>query len=205
LKPERGNGGIGVWKVSAIAGHTSTGCAMRVQHARDRDTVTEDLDLETFVQRCRPYFSAGACLVDQAFQPRINEGMMRCYFVQDELVGFARQVHEDPAGEVFGIPAAKTMYGAAEPTFQLLRSQVEHEWVPAMQRSLGIVTASLPVLWDADFLYGPRTDDGQDSYVLCEINASAVAPFPPQAVPKLARATVACIEARRIENAVAQD
>jgi hypothetical protein len=131
--------------------------------------------------------------------------MIRCYFVQDELVGFARQVHEDPTGEVFGIPAAKTMYAPAEPAFHLLRSQVEHEWVPAMQRCLGIVTASLPVIWDADFLYGPKTGDGDDTYVLCEINVSSVTPFPPQAVPKLARATVAGIEAYRVESAAAQE
>ena len=190
LKPSRGNGGIGVWKVSAIAGDER---AVRVQHARDRDTVTENLDLAAFVERCRPFFDAGGCVVDQAFQPRVNEGMIRCYFVQHELVGFARQVHEDPTAEVFGLPAAKTMYAAGEPEFQLLRSKVEREWVPAMQHSLGITTGSLPALWDADFLYGPKTADGEDSYVLCEINASAVTPFPPQAVPRLARATIAAI------------
>ena len=37
---------------------------------------------------------------------------------------------------------------------------------------------SLPVLWDADFLYGPRTASGDDTYVLCEINVSSVIPFP---------------------------
>jgi hypothetical protein len=41
-------------------------------------------------------------------------------------------------------------------------------------------------LWDADFLYGPKTADGADSYVLCEINVSAVAPFPDSAAPKVA-------------------
>lgn len=198
LKPERGNGGIGVWKVSAIAGHGPAEQSVRVQHARDRDTVTEDLDLQTFVERCRHYFVGGACLVDQAFQPRINEGMIRCYLVQDEVVGFARQVHDDPTAEVFGIPAAKTMYPAAEPEFQILRSRLEHEWLPEMQRWLSVETASLPVLWDADFLHGPKTDDGHDSYVLCEINVSSVTPFPPQAVPKLARATLARIEACRV-------
>jgi len=32
----------------------------------------------------------------------------------------------------------------------------------------------LPIIWDADFLYGPKTPSGDDSYVLCEINVSAV-------------------------------
>lgn len=130
-------------------------------------------------------------MVDQAFQPRINEGMVRCYSVQDEVVGFARQVHDDPTLEVLGLPAGKTMYDADEPEFQALRAQVEREWIPAMQQLLAIPTASLPVLWDADFLYGPRSASGLDTYVLCEINVSAVAPFPPRAVPKLAAATAA--------------
>lgn len=55
---------------------------------------------------------------------------------------------------------------------------MEKEWVPAMQTLLDIPTASLPALWDADFLYGPKTEDGSDIYVLCEINASSVAPYP---------------------------
>jgi len=28
---------------------------------------------------------------------------------------------------------------------------------------LGIDAASLPIIWDADFLYGPRTASGEDS------------------------------------------
>ena len=33
--------------------------------------------------------------------------------------------------------------------------------------------ASLPIIWDADFLYGPCDRAGTDTYVLCEINASS--------------------------------
>jgi len=51
------------------------------------------------------------------------------------------------------------------------------------------------VLWDADFLLGPRTEAGEGSYVLCEINASSVSPFPDTAAPLLARATLDRIRA----------
>jgi hypothetical protein len=57
-----------------------------------------------------------------------------------------------------------------------------------MMHLLDIDTASLPVIWDADFLYGLKTESGEDTYVLCEINASAVFPFPEQATAKIAQA-----------------
>jgi hypothetical protein len=45
----------------------------------------------------------------------------------------------------------------------------------------------LPVIWDADFLYGPRTAAGENSYVLCEINVSSVFPIPDQAPEEIAQ------------------
>jgi hypothetical protein len=42
-------------------------------------------------------------------------------------------------------------------------------------------------------LYGPQTEDGNDTYVLCEINASSVAPYPDSAAPKVAAAVLAGI------------
>jgi hypothetical protein len=55
------------------------------------------------------------------------------------------------------------------------------------------------MLWDADFLYGPRTASGEDTYVLCEMNVSAVYPFPEEALEPLARATNERLSARRHE------
>ena len=51
---------------------------------------------------------------------------------------------------------------------------------------LGIEADQLPVLWDADFLLGPKDAAGQDTYVLCEINVSSVSPYPEWANPLLA-------------------
>ncbi len=197
LKQNRGNGGIGVWKVE-LADHANTAATpaavVHVQHARDRDTVVESMPLDQFIDRCAEYFGNGGVIVDQPFQPRITHGMIRCYVVQDEVVGFARQFPEGfaesgdatPSPQTLGIPSAKTMFAADEPQFTELRSKMEHDWIPAMQRVLDIATPDLPALWDADFLYGPQTADDNDTYVLCEINCSCVHPFPAQAVPKLA-------------------
>ena len=74
--------------------------------------------------------------------------------------------------------------------YQPLRSQMDQEWVPQMQQLLDIDTTELPVIWDADFLYGPKNDAGNDAYVLCEVNVSAVWPYPEQATPTVARAAV---------------
>ena len=64
---------------------------------------------------------------------------------------------------------------------------MESEWTPQMMQLLDIDAGSLPIIWDADFLYGPRTASGEDTYVLCEINVSSVFPFPEQAPSEIAR------------------
>jgi hypothetical protein len=214
LKQHRGNGGIGVWKVALAASASSLpGVAPRadarvsVQHARPRDTSTEELPLRDFMERCEEYFSGTGRIVDQPFQPRIAEGMIRCYVVKNEVAGFAHQWPDPPPPpptssgasttlgspplNIFGLPAKKTMYEASEPRFTSLRAQVESDWLPAMQRLVDVDVDSLPLLWDADFLYGPKTEAGEDTYVLCEINVSSVYPFPEPVVGKLARAVVA--------------
>ena len=188
LKQFRGNGGIGVHKVELI-GQASLGddAVVRVQSARLREEETEDVSLGQFMRRCERYFgfSQGeGRLIDQPFQPRITEGIVRCYLVKSEVVGFARQYpHEhSPSAEplaprqIFGLPAAKTMYGPDDPVFRSLRARVESEWVPAMQSLVDVDAASLPALWDADFLFGPKDASGEDTYVLCEINVDRGAP-----------------------------
>ena len=64
---------------------------------------------------------------------------------------------------------------------------MESEWTPQMMQLLDIDTGSLPIIWDADFLYGPRDISGDDTFVLCEINVSSVFPFPGQAPSEIAR------------------
>ena len=55
------------------------------------------------------------------------------------------------------------------PQFQPLKQRLEQAWVQEMQRLLDIRTESLPVLWDCDFLLGPKSASGEDSYVLCYV------------------------------------
>ena len=79
------------------------------------------------------------------------------------------------------------MHGADAEPFQKLRAMMETEWTPQMMEILGLDVASLPIIWDADFLYGPRTASGDDTYVLCEINVSSVFAIPDEAPAAIAR------------------
>jgi hypothetical protein len=203
LKQNRGNGGQGVWKVELVGravGAPSWDTAVRVLHAL-RGSVPEDLSLGTFMNRCHVYFEHGGLILDQAFQARLPEGMIRCYVSRNDVVGFGQQlikalIPPDPAADPEAAqPGPRIMYPADAPPFRELREKMESEWIPGLQAILDIPTASLPALWDADFLYGPRTSDGADTYVLCEINVSSVAPYPDSAAPKVADAVLAAIRA----------
>ena len=193
LKQNRGNGGDGVWKVEIIPGSGNT---VRVLHAH-RGSIPEDLPLGAFMDRCTAYLAADGCIVDQPYQPRLPDGMIRCYMGGDKVVGFGHQLikalippppegPESPQAQ----PGPRIMHGADAEPFQRLRAKMEGEWTPQMMEVLGIDAASLPIIWDADFLYGPRTVSGEDSYVLCEINASSCFAVPDQAPAAIARLTL---------------
>jgi|SRR5580704_6924261 hypothetical protein len=195
LKQGRGNGGNGVWKVELLneSARAHPKALVRVQDARVRDGSTETTSLGVFMARCQEYFAWSGCLVAQAFQNRLGEGMIRCYLSHDTVVGFC---HQWPQGlldikNLRAERASSPMVGADAPGYQGLKRQMETEWVPRMMEVLGMARDALPVIWDADFLYGPRTPDGLDTYVLCEINVSAVWPFPPMAAGVVAAAAVA--------------
>jgi len=76
---------------------------------------------------------------------------------------------------------------------------MEAEWTPQMMEILDIDKISLPIIWDADFLYGPRSQSGEDSYVLCEINVSSVLAIPDQAPAAIARLALSRLRSARGE------
>jgi hypothetical protein len=193
LKQNRGNGGQGVWKVEQIDPTAAGNIIVRVLHAR-RGSVPEEVALGDFMSRCEVYFAADGCIIDQPFQPRLPDGMIRCYMAADKVVGFGHQFikaliappPEGPDSEA-AQPGPRIMHPASAEPFQALRTKMESEWTPRMMEVLGIDAASLPIIWDADFLYGPRTASGEDTYVLCEINVSSVFAIPEQAPAAIAR------------------
>jgi len=203
LKQYRGNGGLGVWKVG-LAEDTALpqpDTMVRVRHAR-KGSVEEEMPLEAFFSICEPYFGGSGRMIDQAYQERLPEGMVRCYLVHNRVVGFGHQavnaLFPAPPGaapDEAPQPGPRLYHPPTLPDFQRLKAQVEQAWVPAMQQLLDMDTVRLPILWDCDFLLGPPTASGEDTYVLCEINVSSVAPFPDSAPPYIADAVAARLNA----------
>jgi len=207
LKQYRGQSGNGVWKVELAANAGAAALPeeirVRARHAK-RGCIEETILLSEFFTRCELYFAGDGRMIDQAYQQRLPEGMIRCYLVHDKVAGFGHQainaLYPAPPGappESAPLPGPRLYHPPAMPEFQPLKRQLEQEWVPAMQKLLGIATDQLPVLWDCDFLLGPKNASGADTYVLCEINVSSVSPFPDSAVVPIAQATLARTQATR--------
>ena len=203
VKQNRGNGGQGVWKVELVSEPAGRESVVRVLQAL-RGSMPEELPLAEFMTRCEAYFASDGCIVDQPFQPRLPDGMIRCYMGADKVVGFGHQLIKaliPPPPEGPDSPAAqpgpRIMHGADAEPFQALRAKMEAEWTPHMMQVLDIDAASLPIIWDADFLCGPRTASGEDSYVLCEINVSSVFAIPDQAPAAIAQLTFSRLHGAR--------
>ncbi len=209
LKQYRGNGGNGVWKVEpagepALQATNTSITKVQVRHAQ-RGSIDEVLPLDQFLARCEPYFEGGGRMINQAYQTRLPEGMVRCYLVHDKVAGFGLQavnalcpaLADASPGSISGVaqsvvPATtpRLYHPSTLPGYQGLKRLLETEWVPQLQREFKIDTTSLPMIWDCDFLLGPKTVDGDDTYVLCEVNVSCVSPFPDPAIDVIARATL---------------
>lgn len=209
LKQHRGNGGNGVWKVELLSLGPAAGggigrapgpdAMVRVLQAQ-RNSIEEDVPLREWMRRCTGYFSGSGRLIDQPFQERLPEGMIRCYLSRDAVIGFAHQLIRGlmpaPAGSDVATlpqPGPRIMQPASALGFEVLRKCIESDWVPAMCQMLGLDSAALPALWDADFLFGPKTESGEDTYLLCEINVSCVTPFPEFAAGQIARTALASV------------
>jgi hypothetical protein len=182
IKRNRGNGGQGVWKVERLPNSPM----IKVLDATKDGS--EELTLESFLGRCAEYFENGS-VVDQPFQPRLGEGVVRCYMAGDRCAGFG--YHKVKA--LVDSPDARSEAGPrlytsnADSRFQRLRRLMEDDWTAGMMKTLDIDEGSLPVIWDADFLYGPKDATGADTYVLCEINASSCFAIPEEAPAAIAR------------------
>ena len=208
LKQNRGNGGQGVWKIELMSAPTNDAAIVRILHAR-RGSVPEDMPLGEFMKQCEAYFANEGCIVDQPFQARLPDGMIRCYMGADKVIGFGHQLikalipppPEGPESQA-AQPGPRIMHPASAPEFQALRMKMESEWTPQMVHVLGIDFVSLPIIWDADFLYGPRDASGRDTYVLCEINVSSVFPFPEEAPAKIARLATARLASKTWRAAI---
>jgi len=216
LKQYHGNGGDGVWRVqlprdaiitdnAAVTSTTPDMNTVIFAHHAKRGCVEQRMTLQTFCQRCEEYFLVvNGRMIDQAYQERLAEGMIRCYLVHERVVGFGHQainaLYPAPPGAAPSDapqPGPRHYHPPSKPEFQALKDKLEIEWVPAVQRLLDIDRESLPILWDCDFLLGPKDAKNEDTYILAEINVSSVAPYPESAVPYIVEASAARMQAAR--------
>lgn len=183
LKQHRGHSGIGVWRVERAGDGTLT-----VQHAQ-RGSTPQPMDMATLKTVLAPYFEPanGGHMIDQAWQPRLAEGMVRAYLVEERVTGFGIQavnaLHPDAP-----LPGPRLYHGPELPEFQALKQQLEANWIALLRERVGLPRERLPLLWDCDFMLGEPTTDGAQRFVLCEINVSSVSPFPPSSIGPLVEA-----------------
>ena len=184
IKRNRGNGGQGVWKVETLASRHNRPTVRVLEATKD---ASEELTLDEFLERCLEYFENG-CVIDQPFQARLSEGVVRCYMAGDRCAGFGHQkVKALVDASAARAEAGPRLYTSnADPRFQRLRRFMEDEWAPQLTSLLTIPRRDLPMIWDADFMLGPARADGTDSYVLGEINVSSVFPIPDEAPAEIA-------------------
>ncbi len=189
LKQNRGNGEQGVWRVDRSPRNVNGRTWVSVLEAR-KGSVPEEMPLDQFFARCEPLLSSGGCIVDQPFPSPIVDAMVGCYMSADKVVGFGHHFVKElmpPDRSVAAQSGPRIMHAATAEAFQDLRERMEREWTPQLMALLGIDVGSLPVIWDADFFYGPRDEAGKNTFVLCEINVSSTFPIPDHAPGAIAR------------------
>lgn len=199
LKQHPGHSGVGVWRVE-LAQSQAPSLLLKLRHAQ-RGSDEEIVDLPMLLHRMAPYFdpAQGGHMIDQAWQPRLAEGMVRAYLVEDRVTGFGHQavnaLHPGPAGEPAPQPGPRLYHGPDKPEFQGLKRSLESEWIELLRQRVGVTRERLPLLWDCDFMLGERAAPGGEGsaerYVLCEINVSSVSPFPASSIDPLVAATLA--------------
>jgi hypothetical protein len=202
VKRNRGNGGLGVWKVEWVSRLGGEEGLVKVLEG-GRGSLPEELPLAAFVARCEDYFAADGGVVDQPFQPRLPEGMTRCYMGADKVVGFGHQlikalIPPPPEGPDASVaqPGPRIMHdGDAEP-FQVLRAKMEAEWTPQMMEILDIEGFAADHLECRLSLWTTHAV-GRRHLRLCEINVSSVFAIPDQAPAAIARLVLSRLHAAR--------
>ena len=204
LKQHRGHSGIGVWRVqwddaSAYPPH------VKLRHAQ-RGSEDERVSLSALVKRMTPYFEAahGGHMIDQAWQPRLAEGMVRAYLVADRVTGFGHQavnaLHPALTGQAAPPPGPRLYHGPDFPEFQMLKHKLESQWIEQLRDHVGLERAQLPLLWDCDFMLGGSAPGEPDRFVLCEVNVSSVSPFPPSSIAPLVHAVQSRLSTRQVSD-----
>jgi hypothetical protein len=178
LKPYRGNGGNGVFKIDASHYVNNR---IGVTHAKNGDA-EQVLTIDDFFAEFESSFTTNDMLIDQEWNQNLLNGMVRCYLTGTRVTGFGYQ--EVNALYPQKSPSQRYYFSEDCGLFEDLKNIMEKNWVPQLLQITGIKTERLPVIWDADFFINKvNTEDTRKKYSLCEINTSSVSPFPESSIP----------------------
>lgn len=198
LKQYRGNGGNGVFKVDTSAIDQNK---ISITHAKG-DVGERQITIAEFFEELKMFFQNKGMLIDQAWNPNIINGMVRCYLTGTKVNGFGYQEINAlyPTSDKIPKKPSKRFYFTEEcGLFQDLRTIMETKWVPQLQELTSIKTDRMPVIWDADFFINTiNTENAHEKYTLCEINASCVSPFPESAIPHIVAEVSRRIAAKKL-------
>lgn len=177
LKQNRGSTGEGIWRVELVSdgepdeqGLAPVDAIVKCTEASDNHVETRELG--EFIDFCAQYLGGNnGMIVEMPFMPRIVEGEVRVLMLRRTPVYV---VHKKPAETKDAFSA--TLFSGAQYTYQKpeewpeLMKMVTSQLDPMIERLGGY---AIPLIWTADFMLddGP---DGNDAYVLGEINASCV-------------------------------
>ena len=160
---------------------------------------------DDFVALMAPYFEDGGHMIDQAWQPRLTEGMVRCYLVQDRVAGYGLQAVNalypaavgDEPGEA--PDAGPRLYHPPEPAATREPEDAPRDGMDprAAAPSGHSTTTSCRCCGTATSCAASAPCAAEERYVLCEINVSSVAPFPDSVIEPLVIAAARRIEAAR--------
>lgn len=176
LKQNRGSTGEGIWRVELIEDNNPSkdivSLDAKIKCTEAKDNHTEVHTLNDFIDFCVPYLDGEAgMLLDMPFLPRIVEGEIRVFMLRRTPVNI---VHKKPAETPDAFSAtlfsgAKYTYEAPEKWPELM--EIMNKNMNEMIERLG--GYDIPLIWTADFILD-SDKDGNDKYVLGEINASCV-------------------------------
>lgn len=175
LKQNRGSTGEGIWKVDVLnkekyKDEIPFDAILKLTEARDNHT--EEKTLQEFLEFCIQYLEGNnGMLLDMPFLARIKEGEIRVLMLRNKAVNV---VHKKPADQADAFSAtlfSGAIYRYDEPTQWPELVRLVERMVPTIQTKLG--NYDLPLIWTADFILD-TDENGNDKYVLGEINASCV-------------------------------
>lgn len=200
LKQNRGSTGEGIWRIQLAeavpTSATEVPLSTKIKCTEAKDNHVEYWKLGEFMLFCEQYIiGQNGMLVDMPFLPRIKEGEIRLLMLRNTPVNV---VHKKPAEGADAFSA--TLFSGAQYRYDppILWEKLITDFLaqlPMIQQKLG--GYDIPLLWTADFILDTE-DNGQDTYILGEMNCSCVG-FTSELslAPKVADEIIACISEKR--------